>query len=415
MSGAIALMSPRKASAIGALLVALGPISMALYTPAMPQLVEVFGTDVATVKLTLTVYFLGFALAQLVCGPLSDAYGRRPIVMGFTAAYLVGSLLAVFAPSVEWLLAARVIQGIGASAGVAISRAIVRDLFTGRQSVQVMNMIGLMLAAGPALSPTIGGITLDLFGWHAIFLVMVIYGAVLIAIFATLVPETNARPEPARAAPRALAASYGALLTDRRFLRPTIIMASSVGALYTLATILPFVLIGRVGLTPTEFGVGMLAQSGSFMLGSLVMNRLLRSIEAHRLVPVGLALIGIGAFTLAILGIAAEPSFLTVMGPIGVFAFGIPFVMPSMLTESLAPFPRMAGAASALSGFFQMGGGLIGSAVAAAMGDPELALATIVPVMATIGIGTHVALRGATTRMSEEAADRLIEPRAPAE
>lgn len=407
-------MSARKTSAVGALLVALGPISMALYTPAMPQLVAVFGADVSTVKLTLTVYFLGFAAAQLVCGPMSDAWGRRPVVIGFTGFYLIGSIIAVFAPSIEWLLAARLVQGIGAAAGVAVSRAMVRDLFTGRESVQVMNMIGLMLAAGPALSPTIGGITLDLFGWQAIFLVMVLYGLVVVAVFVTSVPETLAARNPASARPRGLVAGYLTLLKDRRFLRPAIIMACSVGSLYTLATILPFVLIDEAGLTPTEFGVGMLAQSGSFMLGSLVMNRLLASIDAHRLVPMGLALIVGGALLLPLLALLVEPGFLTVMGPVGLLAFGIPFVMPSMLTESLAPFPHIAGAAAALSGFLQMGGGLLGSALAAIMGEPVLALATIVPVMALLALAAHLTLQGGT-RMEEAVAERLIEPRTPAE
>ena len=151
------------------------------------------------------------------------------------------------------------------------------------------------------------------------------------------------------------------LLRDARFLRPAIVMGTSVGGLYTLATILPFVLIDSVGLSPTQFGVGMMVQSGSFILGSFVMRRLLRSVEAHRMVPVGLGFICVGALLLPLMLALAEPSFLAVMGPIGVLAFGIPFVMPTMMTESLAPFPRIAGAASALSGFFQMGGGLIGS------------------------------------------------------
>ena len=337
------------------------------------------------------------------------------MVVGFTALYLVGSLIAVFAPSVEWLLVARVVQGVGAAAGVAIARAIVRDLYTGRESIQIMNLIGLMLAAGPALSPTIGGIVLDLFGWHAIFMLMVAYGLVVMAVFVAHVPETLAQPDRLNARPRRLAANYATLLRDARFLRPAIVMGTSVGGLYTLATILPFVLIDSVGLSPTQFGVGMMVQSGSFILGSFVMRRLLRSVEAHRMVPVGLGLICVGALFLPLMLALAEPGFLAVMGPIGVLAFGIPFVMPTMMTESLAPFPRIAGAAAALSGFFQMGGGLIGSGIAAAMGDPSLALATILPAMALIALTAQLTLKGATSRMEESVADRLIRPENPAE
>lgn len=386
-----ALMSARRTSAVGALLVALGPISMALYTPAMPALVEAFQTDVSLIKLTLTVYLGGFAAAQLVCGPLSDAFGRRPVVLGFTLLYLAGSIVAVFAPTIEWLLAARLVQGIGAAAGIAVARAIVRDLYTGQDSARVMNTIALMLAAGPALSPTIGGITLDLFGWRAIFLFMVLYGVVVLAVFLTAVPETLARRDASRARPGRLAVSYWRLLRDQRFLAPTIVIACTIGSLYAMATMLPFVLIDEAGLTPVQFGFGMLAQSGSFMLGSLTMRRLLRTIDSPRLVPVGLGLIGFGAILLFVLLNLAPPSFLSVMGPIALIAYGIAFVMPAMMTSSLAPFPEMAGAASALMGFVQMGGGLLGSGIAALMGQPVLALAIIIPAMALIAIVTYAA------------------------
>lgn len=412
---ALSAMTPGKTAAVGALLVALGPVSMALYTPAMPTLVAVFGTDVSTVKLTLTLYFLGFAFAQLVCGPLSDAFGRRPAVLGFTSLYLVGCLIAMGAPTIEWLLVGRLVQGLGAAAGTAISRAIVRDLYSGRASVEVMNLIGLMLVVGPALSPTLGGATLGLFGWHAIFVVMTVYGVVILAAFRTIVPETLARRDPEAARPGRLATRYRALLADPRFLRPTIVMACSVGAIYALATFLPFVLIDEAGLTPLQFGMGMMAQSGSYLAGSAVMRRLLRTIEGRRLVPYGLVLVGLGAFLLPALAAITEPHFITVMGPIGLLAFGVAMVMPTMLTESLAPFPHMAGAAAALTGFFQMSAGLLGSAAAAAMGDPVLSLSVIVPVMATIAIVTYAALKRVTARM-EAAANAAVEhPPAPAE
>jgi DHA1 family bicyclomycin/chloramphenicol resistance-like MFS transporter len=337
------------------------------------------------------------------------------VVIGFTVLYLAGSLMAVYAPTIDWLLAARAVQGVGAAAGVAVARAIVRDLFTGRQSAQVMNMIGLMLAAGPAVSPTIGGITLDLFGWHAIFLVMVAYGLVIVVVFLTVVPETLTSPDRGNARPARLAANYAALMRDTRFLRPAVIMACSIGALYALATILPFALIDRVGLTPTAFGLGMFVQSGSFLAGSVIMRRLLVSIDAHRLVAAGLVLMALGAALMAVLAIAVEPRFITVMGPVGLIAFGIPFVLPAMMTESLAPYPHIAGSASALSGFLQMGAGLIGSAVAAAMGDPVLALMTIVPAMIAVAVVVHLALRRPDGQIGDPVVDRTPERRSAAE
>ncbi|MDX1731705.1 MAG: MFS transporter, partial [Aurantimonas coralicida] len=162
-------MSERRTSLIGGCLVAIGPISMALYTPAMPTLVAEFDTTESMIKLSLAVYFAGFALTQLVCGPMSDAFGRRVTTLGFMVLYLAGAILAMAAANVEMLIAARILQGVGASVGVATARAIVRDQFEGETSSRIMNTIGIILALGPAVSPTIGGLTLELAGWYAIF------------------------------------------------------------------------------------------------------------------------------------------------------------------------------------------------------------------------------------------------------
>src|SRR4051794_12827231 len=202
------LMTETRTAVVGALIVALGSVSMSLYTPAMPALVEAFQTTPATVKLTLTVYFGGFAFAQLVCGPLSDAYGRRPVALGFFSVYLLGSVIAAVSPAIAWLVVGRMLQGIGVAAGIAISRAIVRDQFTGQQSARIMNLIGLMLAIGPAVSPALGGVILSTVGWHAIFLVMVAYGLVVVLVLGFGVRETNRTPDPTRAHPGQIARNY---------------------------------------------------------------------------------------------------------------------------------------------------------------------------------------------------------------
>lgn len=146
-------MSERRTSIIGAFLVALGPISMALYTPAMPELVRAFASSEAAIKMTLSLYFGGFAFAQLVSGTLSDVIGRRRTTLIFMAIYLAGSLMAAFAPSIPVLLAGRLVQGIGASVGMTVARAIVRDQFTGTTAARIMNMIGMMLALGRRSRP----------------------------------------------------------------------------------------------------------------------------------------------------------------------------------------------------------------------------------------------------------------------
>jgi DHA1 family bicyclomycin/chloramphenicol resistance-like MFS transporter len=374
------LMSERRVSLIGALLVAIGPVSMALFTPAMPELVTAFGTTEAAVKMTISLYFAGFALAQLVCGPLSDGFGRRPVTVAFMGIYLAASLIALFAPTIEVLVAARFMQGIGAAVGVAMSRAIVRDLFTQDRSARIMNLIGMILAIGPAFAPVIGGVTMELFGWHAIFILMVAMGIsiVLVAIFG--LSETVTR-DLSRIRPRALLASYRTLFGSNYFVLCSLIIAGTTGAIYAQATILSFILIDRVGLSPTAFGASMLAQTGMFFTGSVAVRLLMPRLGAFGLVPIGLGFVAIGSALLAALLRFQEPSLLTVMGPVGAYAFGIAFVMPAMTTAAMAPFPKIAGAAASLTGFVQMGSGLLGGMIAAWLGDAVVAMATVIPTM----------------------------------
>jgi DHA1 family bicyclomycin/chloramphenicol resistance-like MFS transporter len=387
------LMSETRTAVIGALIVALGSVSMALYTPAMPTLVEVLQTTPAAIKMSLSVYLFGFAFAQLVCGPLSDAFGRRPIALGFFSIYVLGSVIAVFSPSITWLLVGRALQGIGVAAGVAISRAIVRDQFTGQSSARIMNLIGLMLAVGPAVSPTIGGVLLSTLGWHSIFLVMVVYGIVAVLVMGLGCVETNVAPDPKQAYPGQILRNYTMLLKDGGFMQGSLVLGCAVGAFYTMAVILPFVLMEKIGLTPTQFGLVMLAQTAFYALGAAVTGRLLRRVEVMRLVPIGLLLIAVSAIGFG-LGLRLLPlSLYTAMGPVVIWAFGSALVIPGATTAALAGFPKVAGAASALAGFLQIGVGLAGTSIAALLfSDPLTALATVMPSMAGLALLAHFAI-----------------------
>ncbi|PWK76266.1 multidrug effflux MFS transporter [Aminobacter sp. AP02] len=379
------IMSERRVSVIGGLMVAIGPISLALFTPAMPEIVQAFGTTEAAVKMTLSLYFGGFAFAQLICGPLSDGFGRRPITLVFMAIYLAASVLALMAPNIETLVAARFLQGVGAAVGVSVARAVVRDVFTHERSARIMNMIGILLALGPAIAPTLGGLTMEFFGWHAIFIVMVLLGIVVMLVAMFVLRETVTR-DLSRIRPTALITSYGSLFRSPYFVLCCLVIAGTTGAIYTQATVLAFILMERVGLTPTQFGIGMLMQTANFMAGAVVMRMLMPRFGAVCMVPVGLTFVAIGAISMAILLRTYEPTFLLVMVPVGTYAFGIAMVTPAMMTAAMAPFPKNAGAASSMMGFFQMGAGMVGGAVAAWMGDPVNALATVIPAMGLVAI-----------------------------
>ena len=409
-------MSEGRLSVIGGLLVALGPISLSLYTPAMPELVRVFYTDVATIKLTLTTYFAGFAMSQLVCGPLSDAFGRRKTALGFTFIYLVASVVAASAPSVEWLLGARLVQGIGAAAGVSVARAMVRDLYTGEASVRILNMIGVLLAIGPAVSPTMGGIALDLFGWQSIFFFMVGYGAMLTIVLLTLTPETLAHPDLA-AAPGAARLQLQAAYRQSGVSRPEHHLR----------------LYGRRALYDGD------AASFRHDRRSWADADALRLLDDH----------AVGLVSDRRDRDAAAPSPLRGASD-GAFRHRDDGHRGRVARHRAAPctaklperdgadcalrlrhrlhiafhadggarlFPDIAGSAAALMGFFQMGGGFLGSAVSAAIGRPVFSLATIIPAMIAFAVAAHYGLRALAgpQRMLDSVADRIVKPEAPAE
>lgn len=392
MRSAHSVMSARRTSLLGAALVAIGPISMALYTPAMPALVDAFGTTDALIKLTLTAYFLGFAVTQLICGPLTDAFGRKPVTLAFLALYLLSSIMATFAPDVTWMLVARTLQGIGAAVGVSVARAIVRDQFTGQSSARIMNTIAMMLALGPAVSPAIGGFVLEIFGWQEIFWCMIVYGLVLTLAVLVFQRETNAYQGRHHLNPKQLAENYLTLLRDPQFLRPSLLIGFSLGNLYALTTVLPFVLIYDVGLSPSAFGMTMMMQSASFIFGTVVTGQLLKRVDARQLMPFGMAGITSSCVLMIVLMIAYEPGLATVMVPVMLFAFSLAFVLPASFSMAMQDFPHIAGAASSVMGFLQFGGGIICSLIVAALGDPVLGMMTIIPAMPIIGVFCYVFL-----------------------
>ncbi len=389
----VPLMSEIRVAVIAAVLVTIGPVSLAMYTPAMPALVEAFGTTETLVKTTITVFFFGFAFSQLICGPLSDAYGRRPVALGFFAAYLAGSLVAVTSTTMEWLIAGRLLQGIGCAAGIAISRAIVRDQYVGQASARIMNLVGTMLAIAPAISPTLGGMVLSFLDWRSIFAIMCIYGVVLMGMLAVFVPETNRSKDPSRVSPAGMLRSYGELLSSRSFMRAGLVIGGVLGGIYTLAALAPFVLIDTVGLSPVQFGLAMLMQTGAFMAGTLVAGRLLKRMNAMRLILPGLLLVLCGAAGLGIGLRLFQPTVVTVMGPVALWALGVALVMPGCTTSALSGFPHIAGAASALTGFMQIGGGMCGTFVALMFPSPLAALMSLLPLMGLVAVAAHILLR----------------------
>ncbi|MGG7516981.1 multidrug effflux MFS transporter [Allorhizobium undicola] len=392
-----ARMTEGRTSLLGAMLTMIGPLSMAIYTPAMPELVHAFASTDAAIKLSLSLYFAGFACAQLISGPSSDAFGRRHATLGFLLIYTLGSLISAFAPSVELLLAGRLIQGIGASVGVTVSRAIVRDQFAGGEAARILNMIGIMLAIGPAMGPTVGGLALVAFGWQSVFFLMVGFGILSFLVVALLMQETTL-PDRALLRPGRLMAAYATLIRDPRVFFAALVLGGNVGALYAQSTMLPFVLIKTVGLTPAQFGLGMLMQTGSYFSGSVALRMVSTRLAPGDGLKFGLVLAGIGGVAMFLSTHLLSPTYLSIMLPVGICSFGMAFIIPDITTAGLTPHPRLAGSASALLGFVQMGCGFLGGVAASLVGDPLTAFGIIIPAMEIMAVAAFFGFRRAWAR-----------------
>lgn len=384
-------MSARRTAIIGGLMVATGPLSLTLYSPALPTIVGDFATTDAAGKLTLTVYFAAFALAQLICGPLSDRYGRRSIGIAFFAIYVVGSLVGALAPTLEILFLGRFIQGFGVSAGVALSRAMVRDQFVGSEAIRILTLVNLILTVTPAVAPTLGSVILLWGSWHVMFVVMAGFGLAILALMGLGVRETLPIERRMPFRPRTVLDNYRTLVSAPDFVFPALLLGLTFAGFHGFTALLPFIFIDEMGLTPFQFAMAMLVQTASFITGNLIVGALSRRVTAQSLVSIALALLAVSGAGFALLPNLFPHSVIAIMAPVGLWMLGLAFVSPSATTAAMAGFGAIAGAAGALTGFFQVGGGFVGSLVAGtAFSDARTALVVQLP--ATAAITLFVAL-----------------------
>src|SRR5580704_15760235 len=383
-------LSPLRMTLVGALLIAVGPLSMSLYAPAMTLLIAALHTTEHAIRATITVYLLGFAGAQLICGPLSDRFGRRPVLLICLSLYVIGSLLSAAAGSVTALIAGRFVQGIGACGGVALSRVMVVDRFAGNGAARIISLMSLILSVAPAAAPIIGGTLITMTSWRVLFVILAVYGAVLLGLVWRF-PETNERRDPRATKLRSLAVNYAMLITSRAFIGQVVLTSLAIGGFYASQTLSPFVLMGPLGLSSPVFGLVTASLMLSYLVGSLATNRLLRVVAMSRLVLAGALMVLAASLSLALglrflgLGIAE------IIAPMCLWMLGFAFIMPGVTTTALALFPRNAGSASALMGCLQMGMGFVGAALCSLFGDAAQAFATVPPAMGALGVIAYLA------------------------
>ena len=337
-----------------ALLLGIQPITTDLYLPALPGLTQELGASMAQAQLTLTALLLAFGVSQLFWGPLSDRFGRRPVLLLGTAAYVLASIGSAFSPTMDFLIVWRTLQGVAMGAGVMCARAIVRDLYAPAQGASVMSkgLSGLGVIA--CLSAPLGGLLTAWFNWHAALLALSIFGALSLGLIALRFQETISRKNPQALQIGTLARTWLVIVRNPTFLAFTALTTFAYSGLFTFLAASSFVFIQVLGLSTTQFGLVMFANSFVYLLGTFLCRRLLVRWGVRRAVAIAGALTLCGGVVMAGLSLAGIQSVWAIELPFFLFMLGHGIHNPCGQSGAVGPFPQAAGAASALNGFIAM-------------------------------------------------------------
>ncbi len=332
---------------------ALAPVSLQIFIPALPAIQSSFESGTGVTQLVLSLSILANAVATLLYGPLSDRFGRRPVVLAGFFIFIVGSALSAVAPTVGLLIAARIIQSAGAAAGMVLARAIVRDLYDREQAASVIAYLTMAMVVAPMLSPTIGAVLIDLLNWRAIFVAMTILGVVLTFVVWRRLIETHAAQ-----AGGGLLSGFGrgsaSLFKRPLFLAYTLQSTFAISTFFAFLAGAPYFMIDILDRSATEYGVLFIVISGGFMFGNFITARLGRRFGIDRFILVGSVLALIGTSIAFLLLIAGSWSPYALFGPMIAVAFANGLSIANAQAGAVSVDPELAGTASGLAGFAQM-------------------------------------------------------------
>jgi DHA1 family bicyclomycin/chloramphenicol resistance-like MFS transporter len=347
-------MSPALVVLVLALLLGIQPVTTDLYLPALPALTEGFGAPVSQAQLTLTSLLLAFGVSQLVWGPLSDRFGRRPVLLCGLAAYTLASLGCALAPSMPLLIVWRILQGVAMGAAVMCARAIVRDLYTPESGARVMSkgLTGLGVIA--CTCAPLGGLLSDTLGWRYALTALAVFGALTLGLVAWRFQETAPRTNPLALRPGTLAATWVTILRHPTFLTWSALSTASYAGLFTFLASSSFIFIKVLGLTRTQYGLLMFSMAFVYILGTFMCRRLLPRFGLRKSVAIAGALSLAGGTLLGGLALAGVQSVWAIMAPYYLFMLAHGVHQPCSQSGAVGPFPHAAGAASALNGFLMM-------------------------------------------------------------
>lgn len=336
------------------LLSAVGPFAIDMYIPALPTIATDLGATTAATQMTLMAFFLAFGVCQIAYGPISDMVGRKgPLYFGLIV-FTVASVGCAVAPTVEWLIACRLVQGVGAAAVMVIPRAIIRDLHTGIEATRLMSLVMLVLSVSPILAPLGGSALIVPFGWRAVFVAVTIVAAVCLALIAVGLPETRPPADRIRVSVGAVLGGFGQLLRDGRFMGLTFIGGLGMSSFFAFLASSSFIYIDHFGLTPTQYSLTFSMNAIGFIGASQATAWLGGRFGMGRVVLVAAALYALFATILFVVTLAGVDRLDVLIVLLFVAFAWLGLVIPATMVLALEDHGPIAGMASALGGTLQM-------------------------------------------------------------
>ena len=340
-------------TALLALFTAIGPVSIDLYVPALPEVGLALDASDAAVQLTISMFLIGFASGQLVHGPASDRFGRRPVLMVALAIFCLGALICTVAPSIGILIAARFVQGFGASGAITLARAVIRDLYEGSRAARELSLMAMIMGLAPIVGPLIGGGLQSVFGWRADFVFILVAGTIAAAMAFLLLPETRRRDSAAPHRPADVLASFATVARHRVFFINIALASLSFAGLFAWISGSPFVLQNLYGQSPLAYSGSFALSACGFIAGTSIAVRIVERVGLDRTMGIGATLLATAGLLLVLAAAALPRIGLTLVLPIALYLAGMGMVMPQAFAASLQPFPERAGVASSLGGVTQ--------------------------------------------------------------
>jgi DHA1 family bicyclomycin/chloramphenicol resistance-like MFS transporter len=363
------------------LLSAVGPFAIDMYLPALPSIASDLQASTAATQMTLMAFFLAFGICQIVYGPVSDMVGRKPPLYFGLVLFTIGSIGCGLAPSIEWLILFRVVQGIGASAVMVIPRAIIRDLHTGVEATRLMSLVMLVFSVSPILAPLTGSALIVPFGWRAVFVAVTIVAVLGLALVASFLPETRPPQDRIKVSVGNVAGGFWQLLRDRHFLGLTFIGGFGMASFFAFLASSSFVYIDHFGLTPTQYSFAFSVNAISFIGASQFAAAIGGRFGMGRMVIGAVSMFALVTLILLAITVAGSDSLAVLIAMLFVANAFLGLVIPSTMVLALEDHGPIAGIASALGGTLQMiaGGAMI--AVASLFFD-----GTALPMVAIIAL-----------------------------